>query len=231
MGTSAKKYTVTEFLNQTYEKDHGQGKFELESDRMLEVNLNGRVWIKWGAMIAYKGKIGFKKAGLSDLGLGKVLKKKVTGEGLTLTKAEGEGSLYLADYGKSVNIIDLEGYGICVNGNDVLALEDSIKWDIKFIRSAGMAAGGMFNVQMSGHGMIAITTHGKPLTLPVYPGYPVYTDPNATVAWSSNISPTIKTDISLGTLFGKTSGETIQLQFNGEGFVVVQPYEEITVVQ
>ena len=55
---------------------------------------------------------------------------------------------------------------------------------------------------------------------------PVFTDPNATVAWSSNLEPEFKTDISLRTLIGRTSGESVQMAFSGDGFVVVQPYEE-----
>lgn len=35
------------------------------------------------------------------------------------------------------------------------------------------------------------------------------------------------TDISLGTFFGRGSGESVQLKFAGDGWVVVQPYEEI----
>ena len=55
----------------------------------------------------------------------------------------------------------------------------------------------------------------------------VYTDPNATVAWSENLSPNIKTNLSFGNLLGRGSGESFQLEFKGEGWVLVQPYEEI----
>ena len=58
-------------------------------------------------------------------------------------------------------------------------------------------------------------------------GGPVFTDPNATVAWSGGLSPEIVTNISLGSLLGRGSGESIQLKFAGDGWVVVQPYEEI----
>ena len=47
--------------------------------------------------------------------------------------------------------------------------------------------------------------YGRPLTLRVKPESPVYTDPNATVAWSSNLEPEFKTDISLKTLLGLRS--------------------------
>jgi uncharacterized protein (AIM24 family) len=75
--------------------------------------------------------------------------------------------------------------------------------------------------------MIAITSHFQPMTLRVRPGHPVTTDPNATIAWSGNLTPEFKKDISLKTFFGRGSGESIQMQFQGDGFVVVQPYEEV----
>ncbi len=75
--------------------------------------------------------------------------------------------------------------------------------------------------------MIAITTHYDPLTLKVTPDQPVFTDPNATVAWAGSLSPEMKTDISLKTLVGRGSGESLQMAFRGDGFVVIQPYEEV----
>ena len=91
----------------------------------------------------------------------------------------------------------------------------------------GMMAGGLFNVKMEGSGMIAMTTHYDPMTLKVTPGNPIITDPNATVAWSGNLTPNFKKDISLKTFFGRGSGESIQMEFEGQGFVVIQPYEEV----
>ena len=35
------------------------------------------------------------------------------------------------------------------------------------------------------------------------------------------------TNITMGSLLGRGSGESIQLKFAGEGWVVVQPYEEV----
>ncbi len=75
--------------------------------------------------------------------------------------------------------------------------------------------------------MIAITTHYDPVTLTVTPERPVTTDPNATVAWSGSLTPEFKKDISLKTFFGRGSGESIQMLFEGKGFVVVQPFEEV----
>jgi uncharacterized protein (AIM24 family) len=52
------------------------------------------------------------------------------------------------------------------------------------------------------------------------------TDPQATVAWSGELKPELKTNVDFKTLIGKDSGETFQMKFRGEGFVIVQPFEE-----
>lgn len=222
------RYSLNEFVAATVQQDKNEGVFELENPRMLEVNLNGMIWTKTGAMVAYHGNIKFEREGLLEQGLGKLLKKAFTGEGTKLTKATGQGKLYLADSGKSIQILRLEGQSIFVNGNDLLAFEPSINWDIKMMKQmSAMFAGGLFNVKLEGNGLVAITSHFEPLTLIVKPGMPVRTDPNATVAWSGSLTPSIKTDLQLKSFFGRGSGESFQMEFAGDGFVVVQPYEEI----
>lgn len=226
----AGRYSIEEFVEQTAQRERGEGLFELESERLLEINLNGTVWTARGSMVAYAGNIKFTREGLLEHGLGKLFKRAVTGEGAALTKAEGQGRLYLADAGKKVAIIHLENDAIVVNGNDLLAFEPSVQWDIKFMKKiSAMAAGGLFNVRLEGTGMIAITTHYEPLTLRVTPEAPVMTDPNATVCWSGNLQPEFKVDVSLKSFFGRSSGESFQMLFQGEGFVVIQPYEEVPV--
>ena len=222
------RYSLAEFVNESKQEDKGQGLFELETERMLEINLNGMIWTKTGSMVAYLGQIKFEREGVFEHGLGNFFKKAFTGEGARLTKATGAGKLYLADSGKKVTILNLNNEAICVNGNDVLAFEQSLKFDIRMLKKvAAMLSGGLFNVRLEGSGMLAITTHYDPLTLRVTPGQPVYTDPNATIAWSGNLTPEFKTDVSLKTFIGRGSGESMQMMFNGDGFVVVQPYEEV----
>jgi len=221
--------TLAEFLSASREKDASADAFELESPHLLEVRLDGLVWAKAGAMVARKGAVKFTRQGLLEQGLGNLLKKTVSGEGMQLMKIEGQGRVYLADAGKKITLLRLAGESIFVNGNDVLAIEAGIDSQITMMRKvAGMLSGGLFNVRLSGHGIVAITSHYEPLTLPVNArSGPVFTDPNATVAWSGGLTPEIVADVSLGTLLGRGSGESIQLRFAGEGWVVVQPYEEV----
>lgn len=221
------KNSLDQFVKATAGKQSRDGLFEMQDDRHLAVNLNGRVWIKTGGMTAYRGEINFTREGLIEQGVGKFLKKAASSEGATLTRAQGSGVLYLADHGKKVNIIKLNGESIFVNGNDLLAFEPSIKWDIAMMKSvAGMLSGGLFNVKLEGKGHIAITTHHQPLTLVCDGNRAIHTDPNATVAWSGNLEPEIQADISIKTFLGRGNGESLQLRFLGRGFVVIQPYEE-----
>jgi uncharacterized protein (AIM24 family) len=222
-------YSIEEFIKSTAQNDAAKDYFQLENPRMLEVNLESMVWMKAGAMVAYVGQIKFTREGVLEQGIGTLLKRGLTGEGAKLTKAEGRGRLYLADGGKTIQILRLEENSIFVNGSDLLAFEPSVKWEIKMMKKlAAMVSGGFFNVRLSGSGLIAITSHFEPLTLRVQPGQPIRTDPNATIAWSGNLTPEFKTDISLKSFFGRGSGESIQMEFNGDGFVVIQPYEEIS---
>ncbi|MGH8104787.1 MAG: AIM24 family protein, partial [Arenimonas sp.] len=216
--------SLKEFLDASVQKDVSPEVFELESSHMLEIKLNGRVWSKAGSMVAYQGAVKFIRQGVMEQGLGNLLKKAISGEGMQLMKMEGNGRVYVADAGKKITLLRLNGESIFVNGNDVLAFEDGIESTITMMkRMAGMMSGGLFNVKLSGRGVVAITSHYEPLTLRVSAQTgPVFTDPNATVAWSDGLMQDFVTDISLGTLLGRGSGESIQLKFSGEGWVVVQ---------
>ena len=219
---------LKDFVEASSQKDLSPETFELESSHLLEVKLNGRVWAKAGSMVAYRGGVKFIRQGMLEQGLGNLLKKAISGEGTQMMKMEGQGRVYVADAGKKITLLRLAGESIFVNGNDILAYEDGIQSDIKMMRKvAGMVSGGLFNMKLTGSGVVAITSHYEPMTLAVTPDQPVFTDPNATVAWSGNLSPDIVTDISLGTLFGRGSGESVQMKFSGNGWVVVQPYEEV----
>lgn len=101
--------TLQEFLSTTQEKDVSADAFELESPHMLEVRVDGMVWAKAGSMVARKGGVKFTRQGLLEQGLGTLLKKMVTGEGLQLMKVEGQGRVYLADAGKQVTLLRLAG--------------------------------------------------------------------------------------------------------------------------
>jgi uncharacterized protein (AIM24 family) len=101
------RYDLEEFLAKTEQQDKNEGVFELETERMLEINLTNKIWAKAGSMVSYRGNIRFTREGILEHGIGKMFKKALTGEGASLMKAEGTGKLYLADQGKKISILRL----------------------------------------------------------------------------------------------------------------------------
>lgn len=224
---------LSDFVTAHEQQDQGQDRWELENERILEVKLmqNG-LWTKAGSMIAYRGDMSFRREGMLEHGTGRFLKELLSGEGAKLMRVQGRGRVYLADKAKRITVLKLDGEHLFVNGNDLLAFEDGLKWDIRMMRKvAGILAGGLFNLRLDGRGRVAICTHGRPMALRVTPQTgTVFTDPQATVAWSGALQTDFKTALTVGSFFGRGSREGLQMAFRGEGFVLVQPYEE-TVAQ
>ncbi|WP_435101875.1 AIM24 family protein [Halarchaeum sp. P4] len=215
---------LEEFVEANEPGESGE-RFELENDKLLDVDVDGTVIAKAGSMVAFDGDLSFTGKSSAEGGVMGFIKEKASSEGTPVMEVSGDGHLYLADQGKEVQLLSLdEDEAISVNGPDVLAFEASVSYEISVVGSLGGAsAAGLTNVFLTGPGMVAITTHGDPLVLTP----PVRTDPEATVAWSRNLSPSVETNRSLSDLVGSSSDERYQLVFEGdEGFVVVQPYEE-----
>ena len=83
------KYSIDEFIKQTKQDERENDYFELETERVLEVNLTDLVWAKAGAMIAYTGQIKFEREKMLENGISQMFKKAITGEGTSLLKAQG----------------------------------------------------------------------------------------------------------------------------------------------
>lgn len=199
--------------------------FSLHQKKMLKVMLGyGSVKARLGSMVAYQGDVRFEHAGSG--GAGKWVKSKLTGEGLPAMDVAGQGELFLADNGQDVQILYLENDLITCNGSSVLAFHSHMEWDIQRTQGASAMAGGMYNVVIKGTGYVALLTHGPPIVLDVAQS-PTFTDPQATVMWTSGVTTNVKTDIGLKTLIGKGSGESFQLAFGGQGHVMVQPAETV----
>jgi uncharacterized protein (AIM24 family) len=198
--------------------------FALQNHKLLKVHLDQvTIQAKLGSMVAYQGEVSFDHAGAG--GLGRLVKKVASGEGQSLMKISGRGEVFLADAAQDVHLFYLQDDRITVNGRNVLAFDDGIDWDIERVKSvAGMVGGGLFNTKLQGTGWVAVLTDGRPLRLDVGQA-PTFADAQAAVAWSSGVTTTMKTDLKLKSFVGLGSGETFQMAFGGEGWVLVQPSE------
>ena len=207
-----------------YNETQSQDAFALQNSKLLKVSLQQvTIQAKLGSMVAYQGDVKFEHAGSG--GMSRLVKKAVTGEGTQLMKMEGSGEVFLADTAQDIHLIYLENDQVTCNGANVLAFDAGIDWDIQ--RAGGGAsalAGGLYNMALSGTGWVAIISDGPPVLLNVATA-PTFADPQAAITWSSGVSTSIKTDVNIKNFIGKGSGESIQVAFAGQGWVLVQPSE------
>jgi uncharacterized protein (AIM24 family) len=200
------------------------GTFTLQNPKLLKVALDGHVFARQGAMVAYQGEMDFE---FSGAGVGRFLKRAISGEDLPLMRCKGRGDLFLAHDADEVHLIRLEGDALSVNGANVLAFESTVDWDVNRVKGAGVLSGGLFNVMLTGTGTVAVTAHGTPVVLTV--DAPTYADVQSAVAWSASLRVDVARSYRAAGLIGRGSGEAVQLSFTGQGFVVVQASEGPTV--
>ncbi|MER5633172.1 TerD family protein [Streptomyces nitrosporeus] len=181
------------------------------------------VLARQGSMVMYQGKVdfGYKGAGFTGRMVG-----NATGQEMQLMRCTGRGQVFLADEGSHLHPIELQGDGICVSAENVLAFDESLQYEVRRIEGHGIPGGALFTMQFQGTGTVVVKTHGVPVVLPVTPT--TFADCNAVVAWSSASQVIISSQVRLRrNAYPGHSGETVNLQFRGApgNFIVVQPYE------
>jgi uncharacterized protein (AIM24 family) len=213
----------SELFGQNLEKS-GDGTLSLQNPRMLKARLDGsELLARQGAMVAYQGQVEFAYEGAG--GVGRFLKKALTGEGVPLMRCRGTGDVFLAQDANELHILDLDGdAGVTVNGANVLAFEPGLTWDIRRVEGASALSGGVFNMVFSGTGRLVISAFGTPVVLNTGEA-PTFADLQSAVAWSSSLQTRLVRTAGAAALIGRGSGEAFQLAFQGAGFLVVQASE------
>jgi len=202
-----------------------QDAFSLQNSKLLKVELNMvTIQAKLGSMVAYQGDVTFEHAGSG--GMSRMLKKAVTGEGTTLMRITGQGEVFLADTAQDIHLIYLENDNVTCNGRNVLAFDAGIEWDIQKVQggTSAMLSGGLFNMALTGTGWVAVLSDGPPVLLNVASA-PTFADAQAAITWSSGVTSSLRTDFKAKNLIGRGSGESLQVAFQGQGWVLVQPSE------
>ncbi|MFJ2896438.1 TerD family protein [Streptomyces sp. NPDC087218] len=190
----------------------------------VDLSMGGTpVLARQGSMVMYQGKVDFSYKGAGFAGR---IVGNSTGQEMQLMRCTGRGQLFLAEDGSHLHTIELQGDGICVSAENVLAFDETLQYEVRRIEGHGIPGGALFTMQFQGSGTIVVKTHGVPVVLPVTPT--TFADCNAVVAWSSASQVIISSQVRLRrNAYPGHSGETVNLQFRGApgNFIVVQPYE------
>lgn len=209
-------------------------KFQTHSELFLEAIGNGKFFAKKGSMVADIGTLKYSKKLLGTNGgniVGQAMNhmaRRMTGENLEIMEVDGSGTVYLADQGAHITIIDLDATGpwssVSVESEDLLAFTPTCKYGVTPVGVGVLSQKGLFTSKLSYDGenaQVAIKTKGNPLVLQA----PCRVDPDAVIAWTGK-APKPKLTANWKALIGQASGESYMFEFKEEGqFVIVQPYE------
>ncbi|MFF5182383.1 TerD family protein [Streptomyces sp. NPDC000345] len=216
---------VTAALQQFKETPTGQ-RWTQQNKKLIRVDLGigGQpVLARQGSMVLYQGKVDFSYKGAGFAGR---IVGNATGQEMQLMRCTGQGQVFLADNSTMVHPIELQGDGICVSAENVLAFDESLQYEVRRIEGHGIPGGALFTMQFTGTGTIVVKTHGTPVVLPVTPT--TFADCNAVVAWSSAAQVVVSSQVRMRrNAYPGDTGESVNLQFRGApgNFIVVQPYE------
>ncbi|WP_405795653.1 TerD family protein [Streptomyces longwoodensis] len=190
----------------------------------VDLGIGGQpVLARQGSMVLYQGKVDFSYKGAGFAGR---IVGNATGQEMQLMRCTGQGQVFLAENSTMLHPTELQGDGICVSAENVLAFDESLQYEVRRIEGHGIPGGALFTMQFQGTGTIVVKTHGTPVVLPVTPT--TFADCNAVVAWSSAAQVIVSSQVRMRrNAYPGDTGESINLQFRGApgNFIVVQPYE------
>jgi uncharacterized protein (AIM24 family) len=202
--------------------------FSKQGSKVLVATLNGDgIKCLTGSMVAYEGNITFKHVGMKGGGGFKAaMKRKLTGESVSLMDAEGSGIVYLASNATEVEMVELSNDTLSVASSSLLALDAGLRTDVVFAGLRGASAGqGLFTTTVTGNGTCAILSDGPMIALEVSPQYPLVVDPDAFIAHRGQLKQSFVTGVSWKSIIGQDGGEPFSLRFDGTGVVYIQPAE------
>ncbi|MEW2413927.1 TerD family protein [Streptomyces sp. NPDC046866] len=211
---------------QPYKEVPTGARWTAQNQQLMRVDLamGGQpVLARQGSMVLYQGKVDFSYKGAGFAGR---IVGNATGQEMQLMRCSGRGQVFLAENGAHLHAIELQGDGICVSSESVLAFDESLHHEVRRIEGHGIPGGALFTMLFQGTGTVIVKTHGTPVVLPVTPT--TFADSNAIVAWSAASQVIVSSQVRLRrNAYPGHSGETVNLQFRGApgNFIVVQPYE------
>ncbi|WP_424211741.1 AIM24 family protein [Streptomyces sp. BI20] len=204
--------------------------FRLQGSKVLAVDLTGdTVKAKNGSMVAYDGRMTFKKMTGGGEGLRGMVTRRLTGEQMTVMEVQGQGTCWFADRATEISLVRLQGEKLHVEASNLLCVDSGLRTGTTFTGLRGASSGnGLFTTTVEGSGQAALLSDGPAVVLRVSAQYPLTVDPGAYIAHTGNLRQQLQAGVTFRTLIGEGSGEAFQIRFEGEGLVYVQPSERAT---
>ncbi len=185
--------------------------FQVRSDGGLEIASRGAVFVRKGSVVWYSGKIRFShEPAFQGTKLERIL------------RAEGRGSFFLNDIGKSAYSRNLAGHSLFVEANRLLALDTALTFrldpihDFRNDRRVDI-------LKVHGQGSVILSVGGSLLGHDVSHDFPLIVAARDLVAWSGNLVPSVVEDRFLEEVMVPDSLGSPKIRFEGQGLVLTEP--------
>ncbi|MFC9531209.1 AIM24 family protein [Streptomyces sp. NPDC056975] len=205
--------------------------FRLQGSKVLAVDMTGdSVKAKNGSMVAYDGRMAFKKMTGGGEGIRGMVTRRLTGEEMTVMEVKGQGTCWFADRASEISVVNLRGDKLFVESSNLLCTDAGLRTGTSFTGVRGASQGnGLFTTTVEGHGQAAIMSEGPAVALRVSREHPLTVDPGAYIAHQGDVRQSFQSGVNFRTFMGEGGGEAFQIRFEGDGLVYVQPSERNTI--
>ena len=209
--------------------------FEQVNSKVVKaaVSPTAPVLARRGAMLGYSGRVAFRPVAGQGRGVGGMVGSALAGESNPMMATEGQGEVHYGFRGLHVTVLQLTGDTLTVEADRLLAHDANLQTGIELIGQGGVRAAvrgavtgqGLFTTKVSGHGAVALLSHGGSVPIPVG-GEPVSVDPQAYVGHTGALQVELSAKVGFRDVVGRGSGEALQLKLTGQGTVYVQASEQ-----
>ncbi|MEV6508993.1 AIM24 family protein [Streptomyces sp. NPDC051642] len=210
-----------------FNDSQSQDRYSLQNKQMLRIVLEGHddILARKGTMVAYQGLVEFDAEYQSTQ---QAYARAATGEGVSLMRCHGQGTVFLANLAQHIHVVDVEQDGLTVDSSYVLAMDSSLHHEVIAVDSQyGISGSGKYQLNITGRGKVALMTSGAPLMMQVTPDKYVNCDADAIVAWSTGLRVQMQAQTHSSGVWRRrgNTGEGWELSFMGSGYALVQPSE------
>lgn len=128
---------------------------------------------KNGSMVAYDGRMAFKKMTGGGEGIRGMVTRRLTGEEMTVMEVKGQGTCWFADRASEISVVNLRGDKLFVESSNLLCTDAGLRTGTSFTGVRGASQGnGLFTTTVEGHGQAAIMSEGPAVALRVSREHP-----------------------------------------------------------
>jgi hypothetical protein len=181
--------------------------FRYLENKLMEVAVAGKVFIKQGTIYSYGGNLTFW------------VKDRRPGGHPALVMITGHGKVILTDRDRAITFMRVEEAVLHVEPSHLLACEESLT---PRYATVGEEVPRLEFLALEGSGMVALSVGSKPLALEVTPDLPVSVPAASVICWTGRLTPHVVEDRHVYEVMLPSSSPATLMRLEGEGRILVE---------